>query len=82
MPSKFAKGFGLRRKSNTTPFEDVPNDPVAEQSFKVFERPQAGKVKSFDSGLKMNKAVTTPVGRTRTLQLEEDNMFVNVGPNR
>lgn len=82
MPVKFPKGFG-RRKSTATPFEDGPEEPVVEHSFKVFERPDGGS-KSFDGGLKFPKVATAPVhGRSKTaLHLEDDNMFVNVGKNR
>lgn len=82
MPVKFPKGFG-RRKSTATPFEDGPEEPVVEHSFKVFERPDGGS-KSFDGGLKFPKVATAPVhGRSKiALHLEDDNMFVNVGKNR
>ena len=67
---KFPKGFG-RRKSTANAFEDVQESPVAEHSFKVFERPDGGS-KSFDGGVKLAK--TTPVGRPKTSH-KEDNMF-------
>jgi hypothetical protein len=84
MPVKFPKGFG-RRKSTATPFEDGSDAPVVEQSFKVFERLESGS-KSFDGRPKLTKATITPppqpTGRTRAVQLEEDNMFENIGKNR
>jgi len=85
MPVKFPKGFG-RRRSTATPFEDGSDAPAVEQSFKVFERPESGS-KSFDGKPKLTKAAITtpppqPIGRTRAVQLEEDNMFENVGKYR
>ncbi len=81
MPVKFPKGFG-RRKSTATPFEDGPDEPAVEHSFKVFERPD-GASKSFDGGLKFAKSATTPVhGRSKTAHLDNDNMFENVMKNR
>jgi hypothetical protein len=72
---KFPKGFG-RRKSTANALEDVQDTPVAEHSFKVFERPDGGS-KSFDGGVKFAKAtaMTAPVGKPRTSRKMEDNMF-------
>jgi hypothetical protein len=81
MPVKFPKGFG-RRKSTANPFEDALEDPAAEHSFKVFERPNEGS-KSFDGAPKFPKVQTAPAhGRSKTTLVEDDNMFVNVGKNR
>jgi hypothetical protein len=81
MPVKFPKGFG-RRKSTVTPFEDGPEEPVVEPSFRVFERPD-GRRKSFDGGVKFVKSATAPAhGRPRTTVIESDNMFENVMKNR
>jgi hypothetical protein len=76
---KFPKAFA-RRKSSANTFEDVgPEVPVAEHSFKVFERGDTGS-KSFDGGVKFAKAGSP--GRPRTSQLDTENMFENLGNNR
>ena len=74
---KFPRGFG-RRKSAANVFEDVQEIPVAEPSFKVFERPDGGS-KSFDGGVKLAK--TMPVARPKTSQ-KDDNMFEHLYSNR
>ncbi|TVY71262.1 hypothetical protein LSUE1_G005044 [Lachnellula suecica] len=76
---KFSKAFG-RRKSNTNVFEDIPDVPAAESTFKVFERPEGSK--SFDGGVKFSKAINGPAARPKTAHLEDDNMFHNIGNNR
>jgi hypothetical protein len=75
---KFPKGFG-RRKSTANVFEDVQETPVAEHSFKVFERPDGGS-KSFDGGVKLAK--TMPGGRSKTSQKTDDNIFEDLYSNR
>jgi hypothetical protein len=77
---KFPKAFG-RRKSNTNVFEDVPDVPAGEGTFKVFERPDGGS-KSFDGGVKFAKAINGHTARPKTSHLEDDNMFENIGNNR
>jgi len=77
---KFPKAFG-RRKSGGNAFEEAPEGTVVEPSFKVFERPDGGS-RSFDGGVKLTKAATAAAGRPKTSQLEEDNMFENIGKNR
>jgi hypothetical protein len=73
---KFPKNFG-RRKSAANVLEDVQDAPVAEQSFKVFERSD-GSGKSFDGGLKLKKAAgDAPVHRPKTSHREE-NMFEGI----
>ena len=82
MPRAF-KGFG-RRKSTATELDDAPEEPVggSVSSFKVFERPADSGTKSFDGGLKFSKALNGPQARPNTSQIEEDNMFDNLGKNR
>lgn len=75
---KFPKAFA-RRKSSANVFEDGPEVPVVEHSFKVFERGDTGN-KSFDGGVKLTKAGSP--GRPRIPQLETENMFENLGNNR
>jgi hypothetical protein len=76
---KFPKAFA-RRKSSAHVFEEVgPVPPVAEPSFKVFERGDSAS-KSFDGGVKL--ANSGSPGRPRTTQLETDNIFENLGNNR
>jgi hypothetical protein len=81
---KFPKSFG-RRRSTANVFEDVQETPVAEPSFKVFERPDGGS-KSFDGGVKLGKAVpgatSGPVGRPRTSHKTEENLFEHLYSNR
>lgn len=77
---KFPKAFG-RRKSNGTPFEDIPDVPAGESTFKVFERLDGGS-RSFDGGVKFARALNGSTTRPRTSHLEEDNMFDNLGNNR
>lgn len=77
---KFPKGFS-RRKSSGNAFEDVQALPVAESTFKVFERPDGGS-KSFDGGVKLSKATTNhlpppPASRPRTSH-REGNMFEGI----
>lgn len=74
---KFPKGFG-RRKSTANAFEDIEDTPVAQPSFKVFERPDGGS-KSFDGGAKLRQAVTggPPTSRPKTAH-REDNMFEGI----
>jgi hypothetical protein len=74
---KFPKGFG-RRKSTANVFEDIQDTPIAEPSFKVFERTD-GASKSFDGGVKLTKATTGgfPAGRPKTSHREE-NMFEGI----
>ena len=73
---KFPKGFG-RRKSTANAFEDVQESPVAEHSFKVFERPDGGS-KSFDGGVKLAKTMPATGGRPRTSNKAEENMFADL----
>jgi hypothetical protein len=75
---KFPKAFA-RRKSTANVFEDGPEIPVVEHSFKVFERGDTAS-KSFDGGVKFAKA--GPMNRPRTSQLDTENMFENLGNNR
>jgi hypothetical protein len=75
---KFPKAFA-RRKSSANVFEDGPEVPVVEHSFKVFERGDTAS-KSFDGGVKLAKAGSP--GRLRTSQLDTENMFENLGNNR
>jgi hypothetical protein len=75
---KFPRGFG-RRKSTANVFEDVPDVPAVEHSFKVFERPDGGS-KSFDGGMKMKKAISGdgPLLRPKTSHTQEENMFEGI----
>jgi hypothetical protein len=75
---KFPKAFA-RRKSTANVFEDGPEMPVVEHSFKVFERADSAS-KSFDGGVKLGKP--GPMSRTKPSQLETDNIFENLGNNR
>ena len=75
---KFPKAFA-RRKSSANVLDDGLDAPLAEQSFKVFERADTGS-KSFDGGVKLAKAGSP--GRTRTSQLDNENIFENLGNNR
>lgn len=77
---KFPKAFG-RRKSNGNAFEDVPDVPAGESTFKVFERPdRLGEgSKSFDGGVKFAKVMNGSTSRPKTSHLEDDNMFANMG---
>ena len=74
---KFPKAFA-RRKSSANVLDDL-EAPVAEKSFKVFERADTGS-KSFDGGVKLAKAGSP--GRTRNSQLDTENIFENLGNNR
>ena len=75
---KFPKAFA-RRKSTANVFEEGPEMPVAEHSFKVFERGDT-ESKSFDRGVKLGKAGPTSIPKTS--QLDTDNIFENLGNNR
>jgi hypothetical protein len=72
---KFPIGFG-RRKSAANVLEDVQDAPVAEHSFKVFERPEESS-KSFDGGAKFARAAAASSGRPKTSH-KEDNMFEGI----
>lgn len=79
---KFPRGFG-RRKSAVNPVEEAAEAPPTESTFKVFERPDNTRGKSFDGGLKFGKAVNGPQARPKTSShLMEGNMFENLGKNR
>lgn len=75
---KFPKAFA-RRKSTANVFEDLPDLPAVEHSFKVFERGDSPS-RSFDGGVKLAK--TNPLNRPKTSQRETDNMFENLGTSR
>jgi hypothetical protein len=77
---KFPKGFA-RRKSAANQLEDGAESPVAEHSFKVFERADGGN-RSFDGGAKFAKDPRVSGGRSGASHLDNDNMFENVGSNR
>lgn len=74
---KFPKGFG-RRKSTTNALEDVQTVAPAESSFKVFDRHDHGREKSFDGGAKLAKT-TRP---SSSPLYKEDNMFEDLNASR
>ncbi|KHJ34012.1 hypothetical protein EV44_g5185 [Erysiphe necator] len=77
---KFPKGFG-RRKTILPPVEIVDKPPpVVEQSFKVFDRSErVGK--SLDAGIRFSKTTHSTSGQANTVQIEDDNLFENIGSN-
>ncbi|TVY52763.1 hypothetical protein LCER1_G004774 [Lachnellula cervina] len=77
---RFPKAFG-RRKSNANVLEDVPDVPVGEGTFKVFDRTGVAS-KSFDGGVKFAKVINGQTARPKTSHLEDDNMFMNINNNR
>ncbi|CAD6504063.1 BgTH12-05800 [Blumeria graminis f. sp. triticale] len=77
---KFPKGFGRRKL--TAPTVETPDEPVpiAEHSFKVFDRAE-GAGKSFEKGSKFSRASPISSERGNILPPEDDNLFENVGGN-
>ncbi|TQS39067.1 hypothetical protein Golomagni_00412 [Golovinomyces magnicellulatus] len=75
---RFPKGFGRRKTLAPT---DKTNDNQVEQSFKVFNRSEeAGK--SLDGGIRLFKPIPATVKRTSSKQVDDYNLFENIGSNQ